>query len=183
MSAGCERFYLVKSGNDCFDIALDAGISLTTFYSYNPGVGSSCGTLQAGYYVCIGISGPPVTITSGTPYGPTPSPIRKLNRYIIPSTFCLLLLFPALFLRLSSHYLPETGMVSSCVRFYYVESGNNCLEIALDAGISLTNFYSYNPAVGSGCGGLQAGVFVCIATSGPWTTITSGPPVSATGVS
>jgi hypothetical protein len=87
MSAGCERFYLVKSGNDCFDIALDAGISLTTFYSYNPGVGSSCGTLQAGCYVCIGISGPPVTITSGTPYGPTPSPIRKLNRYIIPSTF------------------------------------------------------------------------------------------------
>ena len=74
-------------------------------------------------------------------------------------------------------------MVSSCVRFYYVESGNDCYDIALDAGISLTSFYAYNPAVGSDCGGLEAGVFVCIATSGPGTTITSGPPVSATGVS
>lgn len=77
----------------------------------------------------------------------------------------------------------ETGMTSSCVRFYFVESGNDCIDVAQDAGITLDNFYAYNPAIGTSCAGLEAGVFVCIGVSGPGTTITSGPPLSATGVS
>ena len=36
---------LCGSGNDCYDIAADANIALTDFYSWNPAVGSSCGGL------------------------------------------------------------------------------------------------------------------------------------------
>jgi hypothetical protein len=71
-------------------------------------------------------------------------------------------------------------MVTGCIRFYRVQSGNDCYDIALDAGIALTDFYSWNPAVGSDCSGLQADVFVCIGTSGYATTITSGDPVPVT---
>jgi hypothetical protein len=107
MSAGCERFYLVEAGNDCFDIAQDAGIALTDFYTYNPAVNTDCSGLLSGFYVCVGLTGPPSTVTSGPPIPPTPAPT-------------------------------QTGMVSGCVRFYMVESGNDCFDIAQDAGIALS---------------------------------------------
>ncbi|KAJ5765867.1 carbohydrate-binding module family 50 protein [Penicillium odoratum] len=74
----------------------------------------------------------------------------------------------------------QTGMVSGCLRFYCVESGDDCYDIALDAGISLDDFYSWNPAV-SDCADLEVSIFVCIGISGQATTITSGTPVAATG--
>ncbi|KAJ5660691.1 carbohydrate-binding module family 50 protein [Penicillium longicatenatum] len=147
MVSGCERFYLVESGNDCYDIALEANIAVTDLYTWNPALGTDCSGLEAGEYVCLGTSGQPTTITSGTAVPATPSPT-------------------------------QTGMVSGCLRFYYVESGDDCYDIALDAGISLDNFYSWNPAV-SDCSDLEVGFFVCIGTSGQATTITSGTPVAA----
>jgi len=35
MVSGCERFYKVESGNDCFDIAQEANVNLTSFYAWN----------------------------------------------------------------------------------------------------------------------------------------------------
>lgn len=70
-------------------------------------------------------------------------------------------------------------MTTSCVRFYYVESGDGCWAIATDAGITTDQFYSWNPAVGTDCSDLEAGTYVCIGTSGPATTITAGTPVAA----
>jgi hypothetical protein len=71
-------------------------------------------------------------------------------------------------------------MVSGCERFYYVESGDGCFNLAAEAGILLSDFYSWNPAVKTDCTGLQADVYVCMGISGPKTTITSGIPVPAT---
>ncbi|KAJ6013997.1 hypothetical protein N7540_008588 [Penicillium herquei] len=147
MVSGCERFYLVESGNDCYDIALEANIALTDLHTWNPALGSDCSSLEAGDYVCLGTSGQPTTMTSGTAVPATPSPT-------------------------------QTGMVSGCLRFYYVESGDDCYDIALDAGMSLDDFFSWNPAV-SDCSDLEVGFFVCIGTSGQATTVTSGTPVAA----
>ncbi|KAI1428201.1 hypothetical protein F5Y12DRAFT_711518 [Xylaria sp. FL1777] len=55
----------------------------------------------------------------------------------------------------------QTGMVSDCDEFYLVRSGDSCANIAFVEGISLTNFYAWNPAVGSSCAGPEA-VYVCI---------------------
>lgn len=76
MVSGCTRFYFVEPGNDCYDIALDAGIALDSFYSWNPALNGDCSGLQADVYVCIGLSGPGTTITTGNPVPLTPTPTQ-----------------------------------------------------------------------------------------------------------
>ncbi|BDD54501.1 hypothetical protein MPDQ_004974 [Monascus purpureus] len=148
MVNGCIRFYYVQPNNDCYDIALDAGVSLSDFYSWNPAVKSDCSGLQASVFVCVGVSGYATTITTGTPIPATPTPT-------------------------------QSGMASNCRRFYDVQSGDGCPDLASQAGVALTDFYNWNPAVSTDCSGLQASVFVCIGTAGPVTTITSGTPIAA----
>ncbi|KAJ6094779.1 hypothetical protein N7467_002292 [Penicillium canescens] len=148
MASGCIRFYYVEANNDCYDIALDAGVALDDFYTWNPAVKSDCSGLQSGVFVCVGKTGYATTITSGDPVPATPTPT-------------------------------QTGMATGCIRFYDVNSGDSCYNIASDAGVALTDFYSWNPALGTGCAGLQSSTFVCIGTFGPITTIISGPPVAA----
>ncbi|OGE50354.1 hypothetical protein PENARI_c017G08337 [Penicillium arizonense] len=41
----------------------------------------------------------------------------------------------------------QTGMATVCLRFYDVNSGDSCYNIASDAGVALTDFYSWNPAL------------------------------------
>ena len=76
MVSGCERFYLVQSNDNCYDIALEANIALTDFYTWNPAVGTNCSDLKSGEYVCLGTTGPLTTITTGTPIPATPSPTQ-----------------------------------------------------------------------------------------------------------
>jgi hypothetical protein len=83
MVSGCERFYVVQPGDGCFTIATDASIALNDFYTWNPAVKNDCSALMSGFFVCIGLSGPPATITSGTPFGPTPTPVQ-VSTYLIP---------------------------------------------------------------------------------------------------
>ncbi|KAH8889556.1 hypothetical protein GQ53DRAFT_652557 [Thozetella sp. PMI_491] len=56
MVDSCKTFHLVVSGDSCDQIAkVDAGVSLDTFYSWNPAVGNTCANLWLGYYVCIAV--------------------------------------------------------------------------------------------------------------------------------
>lgn len=51
-----NAFYLVVSGDDCADIAVNVNITLDEFYTWNPTAGTSCSSVWLGYYVCVGIS-------------------------------------------------------------------------------------------------------------------------------
>lgn len=55
MDSGCKTFYLVQSGDECYDIATSYKITLDQFYSYNPAVGNDCSGLWPNCYVCIGL--------------------------------------------------------------------------------------------------------------------------------
>lgn len=55
MVSGCKTFYLVQSGDGCYDIATSYQITLDQFYSYNPAVGDDCSGLWPNYYVCVGL--------------------------------------------------------------------------------------------------------------------------------
>ncbi|EHA28328.1 hypothetical protein ASPNIDRAFT_136869, partial [Aspergillus niger ATCC 1015] len=55
----------------------------------------------------------------------------------------------------------QPGMTSNCDSFHLVSSTDTCAAIASSAGISLANFYSWNPSVGSGCETLWLGYYVC----------------------
>lgn len=126
------------SGDTCYDLAEDNGISLDDFYAWNPAVGTSCADLDTGYYVCIGILGetatPTVSSTSATTSGngvTTPTPT-------------------------------EPGMVDDCDVFHYVVSGDSCSTIAEDANITLDEFYDWNTEVGSSCEDLWLDAYVCV---------------------
>ncbi|KAH2020128.1 hypothetical protein KXV45_003447 [Aspergillus fumigatus] len=56
IAANCNKYYFVEIGDGCAAIASTYGITLADFYSWNPAVGTSCQSLQAGYYVCVGVS-------------------------------------------------------------------------------------------------------------------------------
>lgn len=133
MTANCNHFYKVKSGDTCSSITSAFGITLSQFYSWNKAVGSTCSALWVGYEVCVGVVGETSKPTSTKPGNgiSTPTPTQK-------------------------------GMVSNCNKFYDVKSGDTCASIASSKRIPLSKFYAWNPAVGSSCGSLWKGYYVCV---------------------
>jgi LysM repeat protein len=55
MVANCRKFYLVRPGDGCYNIATAYGISLTELYDWNPAVRTDCSVLLANYFVCVGL--------------------------------------------------------------------------------------------------------------------------------
>lgn len=56
-------------------------------------------------------------------------------------------------------------MATDCDTFHLVVSEDTCSVISADAGITLEEFYDWNPAVGDTCGSLFLGYYVCIGTT------------------
>ncbi|KAH6688815.1 LysM domain protein [Leptodontidium sp. MPI-SDFR-AT-0119] len=153
ITTSCGSFYLVVSGDQCGTIATAAGISLDSFYAWNPAVGSTCASLWAGYYVCINvIGGSTSTSTSTTTTSVTTT--SSTNGIATPTPY-------------------QSGMTTSCNTFYLVVSGDQCGTIATAKGISLSSFYAWNPAVGSTCASLWADYYVCVNVIGGTTSTTS----------
>jgi LysM repeat protein len=134
MIANCNAFHLVVSGDQCNTIVAEAGISLAQFYDWNPAVGNSCAQLYLDNYVCIGVAGQ----TS-----PTPSKALSAIGIATPTPY-------------------QAGLTAHCGRFHLVVSGDYCAAVAEAAGISLDQFYQWNPAVRSTCSDLYLGYYVCI---------------------
>ncbi|KAI1108517.1 carbohydrate-binding module family 50 protein [Nemania sp. NC0429] len=159
IASNCNLFYDVQSGDMCGDIAAAYGISLANFYAWNPAVGSTCTNLIAGDYVCVG------TIASSTGMTTTTKPRTTTTGNGI-----------------STPTPVQTGIASNCNKFYLVQSGDTCDVIAAAKGVSVSNIYAWNPAVGVGtCTNLIAGDYICIGVIGfTTTTTTTTPPTSTT---
>lgn len=56
----------------------------------------------------------------------------------------------------------QTGMALNCDSFYKAVTGDSCFSIAENTSIPLTDFETWNPAVGSNCTTLFAGYYYCI---------------------
>ncbi|KAJ8058396.1 hypothetical protein OCU04_012586 [Sclerotinia nivalis] len=57
----------------------------------------------------------------------------------------------------------QSGMSTQCASFHLVKNGDNCYNIAKAVGVSLKDFFAWNPAVKGGeCSGLWPGYHVCI---------------------
>lgn len=56
----------------------------------------------------------------------------------------------------------EPGATADCTAWHYVVSEDTCYDIAQTAGISLSDFYSWNTAVGDDCSGLWLDYYVCV---------------------
>lgn len=127
MVTNCNKFYLVKSGDGCWAISNDNGISTDQFAAWNPSVGVDCKGLFPNNYVCVGVVGSTTTkpTTSSTTVKTTPKP-TPTNGVNTPSPI-------------------QTGMVTNCNKFYLVKSGDGCWDIATNAGITTDQFASWNP--------------------------------------
>ncbi|KAH7420080.1 hypothetical protein BKA64DRAFT_563224 [Cadophora sp. MPI-SDFR-AT-0126] len=163
MVGNCNKFHFVTTADTgCYDLAAAEGISLDNFYSWNPAVGTDCSHFITGVYVCVGTgsSSPsttttkPVTTTSAGNGISTPTPTQ------------------------------QTGMTSSCNKFHFVTtSDTGCYDLAAASGISLDDFYAWNPAVGTDCAHFITGVYVCIGVISSTTTSTKPTTTSSgTGV-
>ena len=63
MTNHCNKFYLVKAGDQCGSIASNQRISLAELYDWNPSIGRTCSSLWADTYICIGLLGCRVSTT------------------------------------------------------------------------------------------------------------------------
>ncbi|KAL4907197.1 hypothetical protein BDW74DRAFT_166705 [Aspergillus multicolor] len=142
MVANCDGLYLIVSGDNCATVAANHGISLADFYAWNPAVGNTCAYLDLGDYVCVGVIGASAAVTTTSS-----SSSSSGNGITTPSPI-------------------QTGMVSNCDLFHLVESGDTCAAIAEGQGISLSDFYAWNPAVGTSCSYLGLGDYVCVGIVG-----------------
>jgi hypothetical protein len=148
MVNNCDAFYLVKPDEYCTAIAKQNFISLSQFYAWNPKVGTSCEGLWPDVYVCISIIGHSPTTTT---VKPTPT-----NGIATPTPI-------------------QDGMVNNCDAFHFVQSGDGCASIVKRYGISLSQLYKWNPAIGSSCSALWLETYVCVSIVGvdptPTTTV------------
>ncbi|KAK6837970.1 hypothetical protein PG987_006251 [Apiospora arundinis] len=167
MVANCNNFYQVASGDTCGNIASAQGISVEQFCAWNPAVGNACTSLWAGYYVCVGTgsSPPPTTLVTSTTIATTTSTAG--NGITTPTP-------------------TQAGMVGNCKAFHRVVGGDSCYDIAAGSGVALSDFYSWNPAVGDTCASLWAGYYVCTGVLGsggsPTTTLPPTPTSPGNGI-
>lgn len=143
ITSSCDKFYFVKQGDSCYDIAQNNSITLDNFYAWNPAV-KECADLEYGYYVCVGVSATATTTATGaatTTAGSTTSAGMSITT---PTPY-------------------QSGMATDCDKFYDVESGDGCWGIASSYGIALTDFYGWNPGVSS-CSALWPSYYVCVGT-------------------
>lgn len=66
----------------------------------------------------------------------------------------------------------QSGMASHCNRFYLVQKDDGCADIASAESISLSDLYSWNPALNGDCSGLWPDYYICVGRSGPGVTTT-----------
>jgi hypothetical protein len=148
MVGNCNKFYFVKTNQGCTEIATLNGVSFTQLLVWNTGIGSNCEGLWANTNVCIGL------------IGSTPTPIPTSSKTSVPPTTAT----PTN--GVTTPLPTQPGMVSNCNRFYFVNPGDGCQNIATANGISVADFVKWNPTVEDNCSGMWANTYVCVRVIG-----------------
>ncbi|KAH6688597.1 hypothetical protein F5X68DRAFT_168525 [Plectosphaerella plurivora] len=132
MVKNCNKFHLVKTTTTCQSIMDYYNIPWANLYKWNPAIGSSCSSLWANTYACVGVIGgsPPPATTVGNGIA-TPTPI-------------------------------QAGMVKNCNKFHLVKTTTTCASIMDYYKISWDNLFKWNPAIGNNCGSLWANTYACV---------------------
>lgn len=156
MVTNCKIFYLAQSDDSCSGILAKYGITLSRFYKWNPAVGSTCTSLWLSTYVCVRTT----TTTRSPPKTTTTTGNGITTRSPI-----------------------QTGMATNYNGFHKVQANDACGTIASSNGISLSDFYAWNPAVGASCSSLWADTYMCVETieskTGAATTTAQKPTTTA----
>ncbi|KAK2032537.1 hypothetical protein LX32DRAFT_725836 [Colletotrichum zoysiae] len=141
----CVEYYQARPDETCRQIvAAHKSITESQFLAWHPFLNNNCDGLWAGYYYCLWVSdeipAPPPDSTTSMPSVP---PTSTSSAPVATPT-------PV-----------QPGMISGCRKFYFVQTDDGCWSIANSAGITLDDFYKWNPAVGD-CSGLWPDYYVCV---------------------
>ncbi|KAF4534766.1 LysM domain-containing protein [Lasiodiplodia theobromae] len=129
--ADCDEWHVVVKGDSCQSVADEAGISLAQFLAWNPAVSSDCVDnfwLDSAY--CVGVASDGDDPTTTVPTTTAPPPTTTAPTPGAPT---------------------HTGQPANCDEWHIVVEGDTCASVAAEAGISLTQFLAWNPAVSSDC--------------------------------
>ncbi|KAL8366616.1 hypothetical protein RB595_010465 [Gaeumannomyces hyphopodioides] len=117
----CNKWDVVVSGGSCGSMAADNGITLDQFYARNPAVSRDCVT-----NFWLGQA----YCVGRSSVGATPTTTTAKPTPPAPT---------------------HTGQPSDCNKWDVVVSGDSCGSMAADNGITLDQFYAWNPAVSRDC--------------------------------
>ena len=171
-------FFDLAVVNSCDVWAAQADVTIEDLLAWNPSLSAANCVLQSGKSYCI-LKCMSCSVSLIPPRSSTPSQVCHGGRY---TEFHQLTQHSSeerglVLRRLDTHNVTATkqhvrgaappaqtqpGTISSCKTWHTVVDGDGCWAIANAAGISLENFYSWNPGVGSDCSGLWLGYAVCI---------------------
>ncbi|KAL8942164.1 MAG: hypothetical protein Q9216_001811 [Gyalolechia sp. 2 TL-2023] len=151
----CTYFYDAQPGDTCASIAENWGITLAEFKRYNPSVKSDCSGLIIGNAYCVEEN-----------HGNGPLPPEITSSITSKTTSAITSAAPA------GPTPVQSGIAADCQQYYKVQDGDSCAKIADKYHtFTLQNFYSWNPAVGSG-------YYVCVGIAG---TPTAPPTTTSAG--
>ncbi|KFY95579.1 hypothetical protein V500_02715 [Pseudogymnoascus sp. VKM F-4518 (FW-2643)] len=159
--SNCTTWFQMQPDYTCRDVLVIHALTLKEFYTFNPSVGSGCGTMAAGTYYCVSnnadgsepggyfdpratSSGASTATSLGSPTTTTKIPTTTSSGGIATPT-------PT-----------QTGIVEGCKEFYKAVANEGCSVIAEAQGIELANFYKWNPDVGTDCTNLWPDYYVCV---------------------
>ncbi|GJC89488.1 lysM domain-containing protein ARB_05157 [Colletotrichum liriopes] len=153
--ADCNLWWNSDDGISCETVLLITGLSIGQLTSMNPSV-KSCSDWKADRSFCIGsASGIPTptvgpTTTSRASAGPTTTstPTNPGSGVQTPEPW-------------------QPGMVDNCNRFYQVQDGDTCANIASKTGVTVAQLATWNTQIGgSACTGIWAGYYLCTGVIG-----------------
>jgi LysM repeat protein len=154
--AGCNKFHFVETGTTCKAILSQYSITEAQLYAWNSGVNADCSGLWSNVYVCVGVIGGGATSTTSSRISTTISG------------------------GISTPTPTQPGMINSCNKFHFVETGTTCKAILSQYSITEAQLYAWNSGVNADCSGLWSNVYVCVGVIGGGATSTTSSRISTT---
>jgi len=142
MYAGCA--YCVQKGPDPVVCPTDYNSNCGEFY--NVSTGDICWKIISLY--------PPLTLDQLYAYNPSIHRIPECDNLIPGCKYCV---------RINSVPEPhQQNIKTGCHQYYQAVAGDYCYRVAINYGIDVGAFMSWNPDVGSGCLNMLAGYWYCV---------------------
>ncbi|KJR85305.1 LysM domain protein [Sporothrix schenckii 1099-18] len=184
----CTWSVVASATDTCATIAAAWGLNVGQFAVYNPITGWNCSDgVIAGETYCVeqnyGLSALP-TSPSITPPLPSPTSGDPSSGGTGTGTGTETVSAPTTPTAPNGSPIPspvQDGITPDCISFYKVAKGDTCAKVVKKFGtFSLSDFYAWNPAVGTDCSGLWIDTYVCVGTTATSTTKpTTSKPTSS----
>ncbi|KAH6999051.1 hypothetical protein BKA56DRAFT_665569 [Ilyonectria sp. MPI-CAGE-AT-0026] len=181
-TTSCEDWYTVSEGETCEELLEEVDIPLWALHDWNPSVGSKCEKLMVDASYCV--RGPgwetvsydatqsPTQISSSTVTGTiieTTSTAKNSAASTSRNTAKTSVKTTQQTASKTSSGPPgptQSGITKNCQKWYLAQKDDGCQAIADKFKITLSDFYSWNPAVGTDCKNLWVDEAYCVSVSG-----------------